>query len=105
MLIVIYTSVFGFVLIHVLKTIKQAEEANARIKDENAALEEKMKAFDFRLSLLDSQLRANVSSKEMMFPGNMKTQESKKAKSLDKIRRGHTRKRTRVLRAGKTVYK
>ena len=54
-LVVVYTSVIGFVLVHVLKITRRVEESNIALEQTNEKLEEKLEGLVHRLEILESK--------------------------------------------------
>lgn len=55
-LVVVYTSVIGFVLVHVLKTTKNVQDSNDRLMETNKELEDKLELLVSRLKKLEEAL-------------------------------------------------
>lgn len=61
-LVVVYTSVIGFVIVHVLKITKGVEDNNEELLQKNKKLEEKLERLIFRLQKLEDKIPAINSS-------------------------------------------
>lgn len=61
-LVVVYTSVIGFVLVHVLKTTKNVQDSNDRLMVTNKELEDKLELLVSRLKKLEEEALVNTSA-------------------------------------------
>lgn len=61
-LVVVYTSVIGFVLVHVLKTTKNVQDSNDRLMETNKELEDKLELLVSRLKKLEEEALVNTSA-------------------------------------------
>lgn len=61
-LVVVYTSVIGFVLVHVLKITKNVEDSNEGLLETNKKLEEKLELLVARLEKLEEMNSVNSSA-------------------------------------------
>lgn len=63
-LVVVYTSVIGFVIVHVLKITKNVEDNNEELLQTNKLLEEKLERLIIRLEKLEDNILTANSSRE-----------------------------------------
>ena len=61
-LVVVYTSVIGFVLVHVLKITKNVQDSNDRLMETNKNLEDKLELLVSRLKTLEEKALVNSSA-------------------------------------------
>lgn len=61
-LVVVYTTVIGFVLVHVLKITKDIEDSNDELLETNKKLEEKLELLVIRLKKLEEKNSFNSSA-------------------------------------------
>jgi len=61
-LVVVYTSVIGFVLVHVLKITKNVEDSNDGLLETNKKLEDKLELLVSRLEKLEERSLVNSSA-------------------------------------------
>lgn len=61
-LVVVYTSVIGFVLVHVLKITKNVQDSNDRLMETNEKLEDKLELLVSRLKKLEEKALVNSSA-------------------------------------------
>ena len=61
-LVVVYTSVIGFVIVHMLKITKGVEENNNDLLEKNKKLEQKLEHLIFRLGKLEENMEIKNSS-------------------------------------------
>lgn len=61
-LVVVYTSVIGFVLVHVLKITKNVQDSNDALLETNKKLEDKLELLVSRLERLEERTLANSSA-------------------------------------------
>ena len=59
---VVYTSVIGFVIVHVLKITKGVENNNEDVLQTNKKLEEKLERLVFRMEELEEKISRNTSA-------------------------------------------
>ena len=61
-LVVVYTSVIGFVIVHVLKVTKGVEDDNEELLRTSQKLEEKLEQMVFRIENLEEKISNNKSA-------------------------------------------